>query len=187
MTVPSTTRTLLGHEIRRSEDPELLTGAARFVADLPAPGVLDAVFVRSSIAHGVLRSVDVTDAAQLPRGALGLDRHRPCRPAHGRRSRLWSDRSWRWAGCGSSANRWRWSSPRARRSAWMPPSSSRSTSTPSRVVDPVAAAGADAPILFPNHGTNVVGGRHHDAEADFFGGADAVVTAPVPAQPGGRR
>ena len=31
------TTTVLGHEIRRVEDPALLTGEARFVADLDVP------------------------------------------------------------------------------------------------------------------------------------------------------
>jgi len=177
MTVPSTTRTLLGHEIRRSEDPELLTGAARFVADLPAPGVLDAVFVRSSIAHGVLRSVDVTDASGFPgvhsvwtatdlaappmggdpalvRPLLAVDRVRfvgePVAVVLAEGQAVGMDAAELVA---------------------------VDIDPLPAVVDPVAAAGADAPILFPNHGTNVVGGRHHDAEADFFGAADAVATA----------
>lgn len=57
---------ILGHRVLRLEDPPLLTGAAPYVADVDVPGVLHAVFVRSSIAHGVLRSVDVTAALGAP-------------------------------------------------------------------------------------------------------------------------
>ena len=48
------------------EDRPLLTGAARFVADLPAADALDVVFVRSFVAHGVLRGVDTDAAAAAP-------------------------------------------------------------------------------------------------------------------------
>ncbi len=58
--------TLLGHAVERSEDPPLLTGSARFVADLDRPGMLHAVFVRSQVAHGLLRSVEVAEAAAMP-------------------------------------------------------------------------------------------------------------------------
>jgi aerobic carbon-monoxide dehydrogenase large subunit len=44
-------------------------------------------------------------------------------------------------------------------------------------VDPVAAAGRDAPVLFPDHGTNVVGGRHHERDDEFFAEADEVASA----------
>jgi carbon-monoxide dehydrogenase large subunit len=57
---------LLGTEVRRVEDPELLTGAGRYVDDLPLEGALHLVFVRSTMAHARLRSVDVDDAAAAP-------------------------------------------------------------------------------------------------------------------------
>jgi len=47
----------IGRALPRVEDPPLLTGEARFVADAPVPA-LEAVFVRSPQAHGVLREVD---------------------------------------------------------------------------------------------------------------------------------
>ena len=65
----STSRTVLGHSVRRSEDPALLTGAARFMADLEVDGMgaalLDAVFVRSHHAHGTIASIDTTVAAAM--------------------------------------------------------------------------------------------------------------------------
>ncbi len=43
----------------RSEDPDLLTGRSRFLADLPVPdGCLHAWFVRSPLAHAEIRSID---------------------------------------------------------------------------------------------------------------------------------
>ncbi|MEV0401867.1 hypothetical protein [Actinoallomurus sp. NPDC050550] len=50
----------------RREDRRLLTGHGRFVADIAVPGCLDAVFVRSRIAHGVVRGVDCAAAREVP-------------------------------------------------------------------------------------------------------------------------
>ena len=42
---------ILGHPVRRVEDPRFLTGQAQYTEDLPAEGGLHAAFVRSSIAR----------------------------------------------------------------------------------------------------------------------------------------
>ena len=44
----------------------LVTGAARFVADVRRPGALSAVVARSSEAHGRLLAIDTTEARRLP-------------------------------------------------------------------------------------------------------------------------
>lgn len=62
----SSTVSVLGHRVERREDPALLTGAAGFMADVVVPGMLHAAFVRSYVAHGVLRHVDVSAAEELP-------------------------------------------------------------------------------------------------------------------------
>src|SRR4051794_8995596 len=54
---------LLGNAVRRVEDPEVLHGRARYVDDLDIPGVLHLAFVRSTVPHAELRSVDVAEAA----------------------------------------------------------------------------------------------------------------------------
>ncbi|MEU8380490.1 xanthine dehydrogenase family protein molybdopterin-binding subunit [Streptosporangium sp. NPDC048865] len=54
----------------RREDGRLLTGRGRYVADMDVPGCLDAVFVRSDVAHGVLREVDCSGAYGVP-GVVG--------------------------------------------------------------------------------------------------------------------
>src|SRR5688572_15063119 len=65
--IPSTS--ILGNRVARTEDPRLLTGAARYVADLrdelggPA---LFAHFVRSEVPHGEIRAVHLDDAAGMP-------------------------------------------------------------------------------------------------------------------------
>jgi len=63
--------TILGHAVRRREDPALLTGAARYVADLPLEGTLSVRFVRSQAAAGAIRRLDTTDAAAAP-GVVGV-------------------------------------------------------------------------------------------------------------------
>src|SRR5436190_3566948 len=59
-------RTVLGHSVLRSEDPGLLTGTARFMADLEIEDALHAVFVRSHVAHGTLKAVDTNAAVASP-------------------------------------------------------------------------------------------------------------------------
>src|ERR1700678_374744 len=55
-----------GASIKRSEDPRILTGAGRYVDDIKLPGMLHAAFVRSPLAHGLVLSVDVSEARALP-------------------------------------------------------------------------------------------------------------------------
>jgi aerobic carbon-monoxide dehydrogenase large subunit len=53
----------IGKALPRREDARLLTGRGQFVADLKLPDMLHAVFVRSRVAHGRIRSVDLSSAA----------------------------------------------------------------------------------------------------------------------------
>src|ERR1700731_4611870 len=55
-----------GASIKRSEDPRILTGGGRYIGDLKLPGMLDAAFVRSPMAHARVLSVDVSAALALP-------------------------------------------------------------------------------------------------------------------------
>jgi carbon-monoxide dehydrogenase large subunit len=57
---------ILGTRVPRTEDPELLTGAARYLNDLELPGKLHAVFARSEVAHAGLATVHVDDALATP-------------------------------------------------------------------------------------------------------------------------
>src|SRR6185436_10022191 len=58
----------IGARTLRVEDPRLVTGRGRYVDDIRIPGILHAAFVRSNVAHGRIRSVDVRAA----RGAPGV-------------------------------------------------------------------------------------------------------------------
>jgi carbon-monoxide dehydrogenase large subunit len=57
---------ILGTRVVRTEDPELVTGRGRYVADLPLEGKVFAVFVRSDVAHGIVNEVHVEDAVGMP-------------------------------------------------------------------------------------------------------------------------
>src|SRR5579884_4304347 len=57
---------LLGTQVLRVEDPDLLTGRARYVDDLEIEGCLVLRFVRSPMAHARVTSVDTTGALDVP-------------------------------------------------------------------------------------------------------------------------
>jgi carbon-monoxide dehydrogenase large subunit len=56
----------IGRRHPRIEDWALVRGAGRFVDDLNPPGVLAAAFLRSPVAHGLIRSIDTSAARALP-------------------------------------------------------------------------------------------------------------------------
>lgn len=57
---------VLGQRLLRREDPALLTGEARFTADLVVPGALHLAVLRSPYARARIRSVDTSAAATAP-------------------------------------------------------------------------------------------------------------------------
>src|SRR3954469_12536031 len=64
---------ILGNAVKRLEDPTLLTGDGKYVDDLVETGTLHVAFVRSPIAHGRVASVDDSDAVSMP-GVVGVYR-----------------------------------------------------------------------------------------------------------------
>jgi carbon-monoxide dehydrogenase large subunit len=56
----------IGQRVPRKEDPRLLTGKGAFVDDIVLPGMLHAAFVRSPIARGRIKGIDVSAARALP-------------------------------------------------------------------------------------------------------------------------
>ncbi|HUF99927.1 MAG TPA: xanthine dehydrogenase family protein molybdopterin-binding subunit [Ilumatobacter sp.] len=70
LTVPPAGGSLLGNRVLRTEDPKLLTGAAKYLADLPPAlpreGLVYAAFVGSYLAHGTITSIDTSDARDMP-------------------------------------------------------------------------------------------------------------------------
>jgi carbon-monoxide dehydrogenase large subunit len=57
---------LAGRPVRRVEDADLLQGRATYVDNLKVDGMLSLAFVRSPSAHSEIRSIDVTEAQQMP-------------------------------------------------------------------------------------------------------------------------
>lgn len=56
----------IGAPILRKEDPELVTGQARFVDDMTLPGMLWMNVVRPPYAHARIKKVDVSRASSMP-------------------------------------------------------------------------------------------------------------------------
>ena len=54
----------IGQPLLRKEDPELITGRARYVDDIAVPGMLWAYIVRSPFAHARINGVDVSKARE---------------------------------------------------------------------------------------------------------------------------
>src|SRR5712691_8876586 len=60
-----------GQPVRRKEDPRLLTGRGRFIADRRVAGECHAVVLRSPHAHARIRALDAEAARQAP-GVLAV-------------------------------------------------------------------------------------------------------------------
>jgi len=65
---------MIGERVLRTEDPDLVMGRGTFVDNLPLVGAAHVVFVRSSIAHGRIASIDIREAMSMP-GVLGVFTH----------------------------------------------------------------------------------------------------------------
>jgi carbon-monoxide dehydrogenase large subunit len=151
--------TAIGAAVRRVEDPPLVTGAAHYTDDLAIPGAVHAVFVRSALAHARINGIDTAAAAAAPGvvavlTAAELDLQ-PMPPS---------------AGPPVFAR-----PPLAREvvrfmgeAVAVVVASSREQALDAAelvevdcepldvVVDPLAAAASGAPLLFPDHGSNVI-------------------------------
>src|SRR5271165_1106040 len=61
----------LGHSVKRKEDPRFIRGRGRYVDDIKLPGMLYMDIVRSPYAHATIKSIDATQALELP-GVLAV-------------------------------------------------------------------------------------------------------------------
>ncbi|HUE87737.1 MAG TPA: molybdopterin cofactor-binding domain-containing protein [Vicinamibacterales bacterium] len=66
MSATATTARVFGSGIRRREDPRLLTGTARYTADIALPGMTYAAVLRSRDGHARIRSIDTSRARSAP-------------------------------------------------------------------------------------------------------------------------
>src|SRR5687768_4575469 len=57
---------LMGAEVKRKEDPRLITGRSAYVGDITLPGLHHVVFVRSPHPHARIRGIDTSAAAKRP-------------------------------------------------------------------------------------------------------------------------
>lgn len=60
---------LLGRSVLRSEDEKFLLGRGQYVDNLKDErfaNALHVVFVKSQVAHGLIKSIDVSNARQMP-------------------------------------------------------------------------------------------------------------------------
>jgi len=57
---------ILGNRVARIEDPDLLTGQGTFIQNLNLNRKLHAVFVRSTIAHATITSIEIDQARAMP-------------------------------------------------------------------------------------------------------------------------
>jgi carbon-monoxide dehydrogenase large subunit len=74
---------LVGAEVKRKEDPRLITGTSSYVSDIAVPGLHHVAFVRSPHAHARLRGIDTAAAAGKPGVRMvltGEDLRRHCAP-----------------------------------------------------------------------------------------------------------
>ena len=57
---------MIGAQLPRREDSRLVRGAGCYVGDLRFPGCLETAFVRTDVAHGLVRAVDLGPTRRLP-------------------------------------------------------------------------------------------------------------------------
>jgi CO/xanthine dehydrogenase Mo-binding subunit len=64
--LPTSSLRWVGREVKRIEDPELLTGRTQFIDNVVLPGMLHCAILRSPLAHARIASIDVSAAEGLP-------------------------------------------------------------------------------------------------------------------------
>jgi carbon-monoxide dehydrogenase large subunit len=188
---------ILGNPVRRTEDPRILRGEAGYFDDLEVEGLLHAVFVRSTMAHARIESIDTSEAAAMPGvvgvyGAedLGLEPHQGFAmvPAALARPHLARDVV-RFVGdmVAVVVGETRAQAADAAEAVIV------DYEPLPAVIDPEAALADGAPILFPEHGSNLAIEFNFGEDPAILDDADVVVQgrfvnqrlAPVPMEPNG--
>jgi aerobic carbon-monoxide dehydrogenase large subunit len=179
---------ILGNAVQRLEDPTLLTGAGKYVDDMAPAGTLHVAFVRSSHAHAKVTGVDVSAAESMPgvkavyhaRGNdLGLPTFQgfPMLPPALNRP-IFANDVVRFVGDIVAA-------------VVATSKAEASDAADAVVVDyeglpvivtPQQALADGAPILFPEHGSNVCFGTEHGTDVDPFEGADEIAEVTMVSQ-----
>ncbi len=170
---------ILGNAVLRLEDPRFLRGQASYIANLEWPDTVIVDFVRSPFAHALIRSVDTTAASAIEGVAgvftaadLGLAPHQVFVTVADAFARppLATDRV-RFVGEPVVAI-----AATDRRALADALAAVEIDYDPLPVVvDPEAAFSPDAPVIFPDHGSNVSFSNVDPYDDDFFADADLVV------------
>lgn len=173
---------ILGAAVKRAEDPRFIRGEGRYMGDIHLDGEVWMVPVRSQVPHGIILSVDKSAALEMP-GVVGvygpedLPGTMPVdfvgQPEETRANLITSDRV-RYVGdivavvvAATEAQ-----AVDAAEAVWL-------EVDPLPVVADVHQAVAEgAPVLFPDHGSNVALAVDLDAP-DALDGADVVVSATI--------
>ena len=173
------TGSILGNRVTRTEDPGLLTGSRRYIADLDLDRPLHAVFVRSDIAHGTIRSIDIDEARTMPGVvAVWTAAELDVAPHHGFakigdafiRPPLATDKV-RFVGEAYAVvfAETLQEGVDAAQTVWA------DIDPLPAVTDPEAALADGAPVLFDDHGSNLAVGDSPDAPLDLEAVSDVVV------------
>jgi aerobic carbon-monoxide dehydrogenase large subunit len=174
---------ILGNRVLRREDPALLTRGGTYVDDLDLPGAAFVTFVRSTMAHARLATVDVTEARAMPgvlavvtAADLGLADQAPAMPMFDEamtRPMLARDRV-RFVGepIVAIVTETRAQGPDAAETVFV------DYEPLAALVDPAAAEGSDI-VLFESAGTNVVWRLEHRGDPVDFSACEVVVTQPM--------
>ena len=179
---------ILGNAVQRLEDPTLLTGSGKYLDDMAPTGTLHVSFVRSTMAHAEVVGVDVSAAEAMP-GVVAV--------YHARGNDLGLAPFQGFAMMPPVLNRPIFATDRVRFvgdivAAIVSETKSQGVDAGEAIVidySPLKAIvtaadglAADAPILFPEHGSNVCFGTEHGADVDPFEGADAIAEVTMVSQ-----
>jgi carbon-monoxide dehydrogenase large subunit len=184
----ATSGSILGNPVLRLEDPALLTGVAEYVDDLRPGGLAHISFVRSTVAHGRVVSIDGGEAAAMPGVlavylaagddlGLGAVQLFPMMPPALNRPVFAADRV-RFVGDIVAA-------VVAETKAQADDAAEvvvADYQTLPVVTTPQAAMEADAPLLFPEHGSNVCFTTAIGDDADILAGAEVVAEVTMVSQ-----
>ena len=61
----------IGQPVPRNEDPTLLKGEGRYSDDVSMSNQAWCVMVRSQVAHGIIKGIDIEESRKMP-GVLGI-------------------------------------------------------------------------------------------------------------------
>ncbi len=179
---------ILGNAVQRLEDPTLLTGGGKYLDDMSPAGTLHVAFVRSTMAHAEIVSVDVSEAEAMP-GVVAV--------YHARGNDLGLTPFQGFAMMPPVFNRPVFATAKARFvgdivAMIVAETKAQATDASEAIVieynplkaipGPLEGLAADAPLLFEEHGSNVCFGTEHGADVDPFEGADEIAEVTMVSQ-----